>query len=98
MLFFGTNDGNFYGYAINRLMSTYNFLDKINITNILDKSEIDPDVLIQLKSEASSAAIGVDNLVYIKLDDGEGSDVGSELTEDMEQKVEVKVKKKKKVK
>ena len=34
----------------------------------------------------------------IQLDDGEGSDVGSELTEDMEQNVEVKVKKKKKVK
>ena len=71
MLFFGTNDGNFYGYAINRLMSKYSFLDKINIINMLDKSEIDPDVLIQLKSEASSAAIGVDNLVYIKLDDGD---------------------------
>ena len=33
----------------------------------------------------------------IKLDDGEGSDVGSELTEDMEQVVDVKAKKKKKL-
>ena len=34
----------------------------------------------------------------IKLDDGEGSDIGSELTEEMNQNIEVKVKKKKKVK
>ena len=32
----------------------------------------------------------------IKLDDGEGSDIGSELTEEMNQNIEVKVKKKKK--
>ena len=71
MLFFGTNDGNFYGYAIDRLMSTYSFLDKINITNVLDKSKITPDVIVQLKSEASSVAVGIDSLVYIKLDDGD---------------------------
>ena len=71
MLFFGTNEGMFYGYKIERLESTYSLLDKINIINIFDKSKLNPDVLVQLKSEASSAAIGIDKFVYIKLDDGD---------------------------
>ena len=70
MLFFGTNDGKYYGYKIDRLISSYGLFDKLDITSIFEKSSIEPDLLIQLFSEVSSPGFGIDDLIFIKLDDG----------------------------
>jgi outer membrane protein assembly factor BamB len=70
MLFFGTNDGKYYGYKIDRLTSSYKFFDKFDITSLFQKSSIKPDLLVQLLSEVSSPGLGIDNLIFIKLDDG----------------------------
>jgi outer membrane protein assembly factor BamB len=70
MLFFGTNDGKYYGYKIDRLVSPYNFFTKLDITTLFKKSSIKPDLLIQLLSEVSSPGLGMGNLIFIKLDDG----------------------------
>ena len=70
-LFFGASDGVFYGYKIEHFNQNIKYLDKLNVMNVFDKSDIQPDMMIQLKSEAVSPAIGVDNLVYIKLSDGD---------------------------
>tara|TARA_B100001769_G_scaffold196571_1_gene156847 strand:- start:506 stop:1336 length:831 start_codon:yes stop_codon:yes gene_type:complete len=52
-------------------MKPYSILDNLDFINILDDSTLKPDLEIQLKSEAASPAIGIDNLVFIKLDDGD---------------------------
>ena len=70
MLFFGTNDGKYYGYKIDKLSSSYGFLDKIDITALFQKSSIKADLLVQLPSEVSSPGLGIDNLIFVKLDDG----------------------------
>ena len=70
-LFFGTNDGMYYAFGISKIMKPYSILDNLDFINILDDSTLKPDLEIQLKSEASSPAIGIDNLVFIKLDDGD---------------------------
>ena len=70
MLFFGTNDGKYYGYKIDRLVSSHNFFTKIDITTLFKKSSIEPDLLIQLLSEVSAPGLGIDNLIFTKLDDG----------------------------
>ena len=70
-IFFGTNDGMYYGININKLASSYSIFDTLDFINILDDTQIDPDIKLQLKSEASSQAIGLDDLVFIKLDDGD---------------------------
>ena len=70
MLFFGTSDGKYYGYKIDSLNSSYGLLDRLDITSFLRESSIKPDVLVQLLSEVSSTGLGLDNLMFIKLDDG----------------------------
>jgi outer membrane protein assembly factor BamB len=70
MLFFGTNDGKYHGYKIDRLASSYEFFDKLDITSLFQKSSVEPDLLVQLLSEVSSPGLGIDNLIFIKLDDG----------------------------
>ena len=70
MLFFGTSDGKYYGYEIDSLNSSYGLLDRLNITSLLRESLIKPDVFVQLISEVSSTGLGIDNLMFIKLDDG----------------------------
>ena len=70
ILFFGTSDGKYYGYKIDSLNSSYGLLDRLDITSFLRESSIKPDVLVQLLSEVSSTGLGLDNLVFIKLDDG----------------------------
>ena len=70
-LFFGTNDGMYYAFGISKIMKPYSILDNLDFINILDDSTLKPDLEIQLKSEAASPAIGIDNLVFIKLDDGD---------------------------
>jgi len=70
MLFFGTNDGKYHGYKIDRLASSYGFFDKFDITALLQASSIKPDLLVQLLSEVSSPGLGIDNLIFVKLDDG----------------------------
>ena len=52
-------------------MKPYSIFNNLDFINILDDSNIEPDLKIQLSSEASSPAIGVGNLVFIKLDDGD---------------------------
>ena len=70
-LFFGTNDGMYYGFNIDKLIIPYSIFNSLNFINVLNDTEIEPDVSLQLKSEASSPAIGMDNLIFIKLDDGD---------------------------
>ena len=70
MLFFGTNDGKYHGYKIDRLASSYTFFDKLDVTALFQKSSIKPDLLVQLLSEVSSPGLGIDNLIFIKLDNG----------------------------
>ena len=70
ILFFGTSDGKYYGYKIDSLNSSYGLLDRLDITSFLRESSIKPDVLVQLISEVSSTGLGLDNLMFIKLDDG----------------------------
>lgn len=70
-LFFGASDGVFYGYKIEHFNQNIEYLDKLNVMNVFDRLDIQPDMMIQLKSEVASPAIGVDNLVYIKLSDGD---------------------------
>ena len=70
MLFFGTNDGKYHGYKIDKLASSYEFFDKLDITSLFQKSSVEPDLLVQLLSEVSSPGLGIDNLIFIKLDDG----------------------------
>jgi len=70
MLFFGTNDGKYHGYKMDKLASSYSFFDKFEITSLLQASSVKPDLLVQLLSEVSSPGLGIDNLIFIKLDDG----------------------------
>ena len=70
-LFFGASDGVFYGYKIEHFNRDIKYLEKLNIMNVFDDSTIQPDIKIQLKSEAVSPAIGIDNLIYVKLSDGD---------------------------
>ena len=70
MLFFGTSDGKYYGYEIDSLNSSYGLLDRLNITSLLRESLIKPDVFVQLISEVSSTGLCIDNLMFIKLGDG----------------------------
>ena len=70
MLFFGTNDGQYYGYKIDQLSSSYKFFDKLDITSMFQKSSVKPYLLVQLLSEVSSPGHGIDDLIFIKLDDG----------------------------
>ena len=70
-IFFGTNDGMYYGISLDKLISPYSIFDTLDFINILDDTDIEPDMSLQLKSEASSPAIGIDNLILIKLDDGD---------------------------
>ena len=71
ILFFGTSDGKYYGYKIDSLSSSYGFLDRLDITSLIRDSSADPDVLVQLVSEVSSPGLGIDNLIFVKLDDGD---------------------------
>ena len=71
MLFFGTHDGKYYGYKVDRLASSsYKFFDIFDITSLLEESFTEPDLLIQLLSEVSAPGLGIDNLMFVKLDDG----------------------------
>jgi len=70
MLFFGTNDGKYHGYKMDKLASSYSFFDKFEITSLLQASSVKPDLLVQLLSEVSSPGLGIDNLIFMKLDDG----------------------------
>ena len=70
-IFFGTNDGMYYGINIEKLISPYSFFDNVNFINIFDDTEVKPDISLQLKSEASSPAMGLDSLIFVKLDDGD---------------------------
>ncbi len=70
-LFFGASDGIFYGYKLEHFNQNIRYLDKLNVMNIFDDSKVQPDMKIQLKSEVVSPAIGIDNLVYVKLSDGD---------------------------
>ena len=74
-IFFGTSDGMYYGFNIDKLATPYSFLDNLDFINLLDDSKVEPDVSIQLKSEASSPAVGIDNLIFIKLDDGDTASI-----------------------
>ena len=72
-IFFGTTDGMFYAFDIDKITMPYSILNSFDFINFLDSSKIEPDMKIQLKSEASSAAVGLDDLVYVKLDDGDST-------------------------
>ena len=74
-IFFGTNDGMYYGFNIDKLATPYSFLDNLDFINLLDDTKVEPDVSIQLQSEASSPAVGIDNLIFIKLDDGDTASI-----------------------
>ena len=74
-IFFGTNDGMYYGFNIDKLATPYSFLDNLDFINLLDDTKVEPDVSIQLRSEASSPAVGIDNLIFIKLDDGDTASI-----------------------
>jgi len=43
MLFFGTNDGKYHGYKMDKLASSYSFFDKFEITSLLQASSVKPD-------------------------------------------------------
>lgn len=77
-IFFGTNDGMYYGYDIETLMSSYSFIDTIDFIDLLDNKALAPIMSTQLKSEASSPAVGIDNLIFVKLDDGDTSAINIE--------------------
>ena len=70
-IFFGTNDGMYYGYDIETLVNSYSFIDTIDFIDFLDNKTLTPILSTQLKSEASSPAVGIDNLIFVKLDDGD---------------------------
>ena len=77
-IFFGTNDGMYYGYDLETIINSYSFFDSLNLINFLDNKTIEPILSIQLKSEASSPAIGIDDLIFIKLDDGDTTAINIE--------------------
>jgi len=70
-IFFGTNDGRYYGYDIEDLGDSYSFFNSINFIDFLSDKSFNPILNIQLKTEASSPAIGINDLVFVKLDDGD---------------------------
>jgi len=70
-LFFGTNDGLYFAFDISSINKPYSILNNLNFVNILNDSMIEPYMKIQLKSEASSPAVGIDDLIFIKTDDGD---------------------------
>ena len=69
-LFFGSNIGKLYGYAVNDLKQGSSILDSINF---FDDSDIDTPFItnIQLKSEIASPGIGIGNSIFVKLGDGD---------------------------
>ncbi|MFL2569030.1 MAG: PQQ-binding-like beta-propeller repeat protein [Gammaproteobacteria bacterium] len=77
-IFFGTNDGMFYGYDIETLVNSYSFIDTLDFIDFLDNTALVPIMSTQLKSEASSPAIGIDDLIFIKLDDGDTTAINIE--------------------
>ena len=70
-LFFGTNDGMYFAFDISSLNKPYSILNKLDFIDILNDSMIEPYMKLQLKSEASSPAVGIDDLIFIKTDDGD---------------------------
>ena len=72
-IYFGTNDGMYHGYDLETLANSYSLFNSLNFIDFLDDKAIESTMSVQLKSEASSPAIGVDDLIIIKLDDGDTS-------------------------
>ena len=70
-LFFGTNDGLYFAFDISSINKPYSILNSLNFVTILNDSMIEPYMKLQLKSEASSPAVGIDDLIFIKTDDGD---------------------------
>ena len=70
-LFFGTSDGKIYGYKIDRLKSSDNFFDDLNVINLLDKKTLEPDMMVELKSEVSTPITGMDEKIFVRLSDGD---------------------------
>ena len=77
-IFFGTTDGMYYGYDIETLASSYSFIDALDFIDFLDNKTLAPKLSTQLKSEASSIAIGIDDLIFLKLDDGDTTAINIE--------------------
>ena len=71
IFYFGTPDGKLYGYHIDKISSGNSFKDAFDFTGVFETSALIPDTSIQLNSEIASAATGVDDLVFVKLDDGD---------------------------
>ena len=72
-IYFGTNDGMYHGYDLETLANSYSLFDSLNFIDFLDYNALESTMSVQLKSEASSPSIGVDDLIIIKLDDGDTS-------------------------
>ncbi len=72
-IYFGTNDGMYHGYDLATLVNSYSLFDSLNFIDFLDDKALESTMSVQLKSEASSPAIGIDDLIIIKLDDGDTS-------------------------
>ena len=70
-LFFGSYDGKLYGYNVENIEKNSGLLSKLDILDKLNDVDIQPDLLVQLKSEISSPAVGVGNIIYVKLGDGD---------------------------
>jgi len=61
----------YHGYDLETLINPYSLFDSLNFIDFLDDKDLEPKMSIQLKSEASSPGIGIDDLIIIKLDDGD---------------------------
>ena len=71
ILYFGTSDGYLYGFSIEELSNNQNLISRFDFTGMLSDSELNPELKVALKSEIASPAIGLDNLIFFKLADGD---------------------------
>ena len=61
-----------------QILEKASFIDTIDFIDLLDNKALAPIMSTQLKSEASSPAVGIDNLIFVKLDDGDTSAINIE--------------------
>ena len=71
ILYFGTSDGYLYGFSVDELSNNQNLISRFDFTGMLPDSELNPELKVALKSEIASPAIGLDNLIFFKLADGD---------------------------
>ena len=83
IVYFGTNDGKFYGFDLQKISSSSGIFETIDIFGFFQQEKVEPYLVMQLTSTVSSVALAIDQLLFIKLDDGDTVAINS-ISKDIE--------------